>query len=234
VSLICRCTVGSSFLQVNVDGRTLQRDTRREQGEQDYQAALQHGTVIRLGNLTYRLVYTDLNQEQQQLELEEALKRTSAENTKSVILLSPTPSKPTIDYHGYSIFDAHRHGTTSTVSLGYDKSNGKPVAVKIVKCTRAQFSDIRKEIEIIVRLNHVGRRSNLTNVNDLLSRRTYVNLTRSSIGIRLLIHLPGVLMNAERWASSCHRQQPPEPWSYLHHGSFILILPHSSETLCTK
>jgi hypothetical protein len=34
--------------------------------------------------------------------------------------LSPTPSKPMIDYHGYSIFDANLHGTTSTVSLGYD------------------------------------------------------------------------------------------------------------------
>lgn len=156
MSLIYRCIVGSSLLQVSVDGRTLQRDTRREQGEQDYQAALRHGTAIRLGDLTYRLVYTDLNQGQQQLELEEALQRTSAENTKSIMLLSPTPSKPTIDYHGYSIFDAHLHGTTSTVSLGYDKSNGKPVAVKMVKCTRAQFSDLRKEIEIIGRLNHVG------------------------------------------------------------------------------
>jgi hypothetical protein len=133
----------------------LQRDIRRERGEQYYQAALRHGTAIRRGDVTYRLVYTDLNQGQQQLELEEALQRTSAKNTMSVMLLSPNPSKPTIDYHGYSIFDAHLHGTTSTVSLGYGKSNGKPVAVKMVKCTQAQFSDLRKEIETISRLNHV-------------------------------------------------------------------------------
>jgi serine/threonine protein kinase len=72
------------------------------------------------------------------------------------MLLSPTPSKPTIDYHGYSIFDANLHGTTSVVSLGYNKSNGKPVAVKMVKCTRSQFNDLRNEIDILRRLNHVS------------------------------------------------------------------------------
>ncbi|KAF2820885.1 serine/threonine protein kinase [Ophiobolus disseminans] len=146
----------SDSRKVSVDGRTFQRDIKREQAEQDYQASLQHGTGIRLGDLTYLLVYTDLNQEQQQQqrELKEALQRTSAENIKSVMLLSPTPSNSTIDYHGYSIFDAHLHGTTSIVSLGYDKSNGQPVAVKIVICTRVQFSDLRKEIKIIGRLNH--------------------------------------------------------------------------------
>jgi hypothetical protein len=47
--------------------------------------------------------------------------------------------------------------TTSVVSLGYDKSNGKPVAVKMVKCTRSQFSNLRNEIDILRRLNHVSR-----------------------------------------------------------------------------
>ena len=76
--------------------------------------------------------------------------------TNSSMLLSPTPSKATIDYHGYSIYDANLHGTTSTVSLGYDNSNGKPVAVKMVKCTAAQFDDLRREIDILRRLNHVS------------------------------------------------------------------------------
>ncbi|KAF1952631.1 kinase-like protein [Byssothecium circinans] len=116
------------------------RDTKREQDEQAYQASLQHDTSIRLRDLTCILVYTDLNREQQQRELQEALERASA---------------PTIDDHGYSIFDANLHGTTSTVSLGYDKSNGKPVAVKMVKCTAAQFNDLRREISILGRLNHV-------------------------------------------------------------------------------
>ena len=73
------------------------------------------------------------------------------------MLLSPTPFTPTIGYHGYSIFDANLHGTTSTVSLGYDKSSGKPVAVKMVKCTHAQFGNLRKEIDILGRLDHVSR-----------------------------------------------------------------------------
>ena len=144
-------------MQVSIDGKIVQRDTKRkEQDVQDYQAALQHDTIIGLGDLTYRLVYTDLNPKQQQRELQEALKRASTGLDKSVMLLSPTPSRNTIDYHGYSIFDANLHGTTSTVSLGYDKSNGKPVAVKMVKCTAAQFNDLRKEIEILGRLNHVS------------------------------------------------------------------------------
>ncbi|EFQ88280.1 hypothetical protein PTT_15921 [Pyrenophora teres f. teres 0-1] len=121
----------SDSRKVSVDGRTLQRDIKREQDEQAYQASLQHGTSIRLGDLTYMLVYTDLNREQQQRELQRALEKVSSAPTNSSMLLSPTPSKPTIDYHGYSIFDANLHGTTSTVSLGYDKSNGKPVAVKM-------------------------------------------------------------------------------------------------------
>ncbi|EDU47135.1 serine/threonine protein kinase [Pyrenophora tritici-repentis Pt-1C-BFP] len=144
----------SDSRKVSVDGRTLQRDTKREQDEQDYQASLQHGTSIRLGDLTYMLVYTDLNREQQEHELQEALEKVSAVATNPSMLLSPTPSKPTIDYHGYSIFDANLHGTTSTVSLGYDKANGKPVAVKMVKCTAAQFKDLRREISILGRLNH--------------------------------------------------------------------------------
>lgn len=144
----------SDSREVSVDGKIVQRDIKREeQDEQDYQASLQHGTSIGLGDLTYRLVYTDLNPKQQQRELQEALKRASTGLDKSVMLLSPTPSRHTIDYHGYSIFDANLHGTTSTVSLGYDKSNGKPVAVKMVKCTAAQFNDLRKEIEILGRLN---------------------------------------------------------------------------------
>ncbi|EMD66034.1 hypothetical protein COCSADRAFT_87064 [Bipolaris sorokiniana ND90Pr] len=146
----------SDSREVSVDGKIVQRDIKREeQDEQDYQASLQHGTSIGLGDLTYRLVYTDLNPKQQQRELQEALKRASTGLDKSVMLLSPTPSRHTIDYHGYSIFDANLHGTTSTVSLGYDKSNGKPVAVKMVKCTAAQFNDLRKEIEILGRLNDV-------------------------------------------------------------------------------
>ncbi|CAA9964272.1 hypothetical protein CFE70_007069 [Pyrenophora teres f. teres 0-1] len=146
----------SDSRKVSVDGRTLQRDIKREQDEQAYQASLQHGTSIRLGDLTYMLVYTDLNREQQQRELQRALEKVSSAPTNSSMLLSPTPSKPTIDYHGYSIFDANLHGTTSTVSLGYDKSNGKPVAVKMVKCTAAQFKDLRREISILGRLNHAS------------------------------------------------------------------------------
>ncbi|KAH9859246.1 hypothetical protein J1614_012220 [Plenodomus biglobosus] len=144
----------SDSRKVCVDGRTLQRDIKRDQDEQAFQSSLQHGTTIRLGDLTYMLVYTDLSREHQQRELQEALEQTSAVPKNSSMLLSPTPSKPTIDYHGYSIFDANLHGTTSTVSLGYDKSNGKPVAVKMVKCTAAQFNDLRREIEILGRLNH--------------------------------------------------------------------------------
>ena len=72
------------------------------------------------------------------------------------MFLSPTTFTPTIDYHGYSIPDANLHGTTSTVSLGYDESSGKPVAVNIFKCTHAQFSDLRKEIDVLGCLNRVS------------------------------------------------------------------------------
>ena len=54
----------SDSRKVGVDGRTFQRITNREQDEQDYQASLQHSSSIRLGDLTYLLVYTDLNQKQ--------------------------------------------------------------------------------------------------------------------------------------------------------------------------
>lgn len=159
----------------------------------------------------------------------------SAEPTKSVMLLSPTPSKPTIDYHGYSIFDARLHGTTSTVSLGYDKSNGNPVAVKMVKCTRAQFSDLRKEIDILRRLNHVSCSPNYRmSTDNLFSRGMYASLTKSSIGIHLPTHIPGARMNVAQWASSCHHQQLLELWSYSHHGGLFLILQLSSGTPCAK
>jgi len=138
-----------------VDSRNFQRDDKKPQHERDFQATLQHGTSIRLGDLTYVLVYTDLSQEQKQRELEAALAQANAMPPNSVMLLSPTPSKPTIDYHGYSIYDANHHGATSSVSLGFDKSNGKPVAVKMVKCTASQFGDLRREIGILSRISHV-------------------------------------------------------------------------------
>ncbi|KAF2022796.1 serine/threonine protein kinase [Setomelanomma holmii] len=144
----------SDSRKVGVDGKTLQRDMARKQNEQDYQASLQHRTSIRLGDLAYLLVFTDLNQEQQQAELQRALQKLKSGSTKPAMLLSPTPSKAMIDYHGYSIFDANLHGTTSTVSLGYDQSNGKAVVVKMVKCRNSQFEDLQREIEILGRLNH--------------------------------------------------------------------------------
>ncbi|KAI4678634.1 hypothetical protein J4E81_010623 [Alternaria sp. BMP 2799] len=140
--------------KITVDSRTFQRDDKKPQHERDFQATLQHGTSIRLGDLTYVLVYTDLSQEQKQRELEEALAQVNAMPPNSVMLLSPTPSKPTIDYHGYSIYDANHHGATSSVSLGFDKSNGKPVVVKMVKCTASQFGDLRREIGILSRIRH--------------------------------------------------------------------------------
>lgn len=222
-------------MQVSVDGKTVQRDIKREeQDEQDYQASLQHGTSIGLGDLTYRLVYTDLNPKQQQRELQEALKRASTGLDKSVMLLSPTPSRNTIDYHGYSIFDANLHGTTSTVSLGYDKSNGKPVAVKMVKCTAAQFNDLRKEIEILGRLNDVSCLRQKKNVTEALFRGTFANLKRSSIGIHPPIHVCGVKMKVQQWASSCRHQQPLERWGYSHPGSLFLILLFFFVTRCAR
>lgn len=71
------------------------------------------------------------------------------------MLLSSTLSKPTIGYCGYSIFDANLHGAKSIALLGYDKSNGKLVAFKIVKWTRAQCNDLRKVSDILGRLNHL-------------------------------------------------------------------------------
>jgi hypothetical protein len=87
------------------------------------------------------------------------------------MILSPTPTKPTIDYHGYSMFDANFHGTTSTVSLGFDKASGTAVALKMVKCTLAQFSDLRKEIDILGRLNHVSRELGSGNVTPYKASR---------------------------------------------------------------
>ncbi|KAH8727324.1 kinase-like domain-containing protein [Phaeosphaeriaceae sp. PMI808] len=144
----------SDSRKVSVDGKNLQRDTKRKQDEQAYQASLQHRTSIRLGDLAYLLVFTDLSLERQQTELQRALQKLDSGPGKSVMLLSPTPLKPMIDYHGYSIFDANLHGSTSTVSLGYDQSNGKPVVVKMVKCRSAQFEDLRIEIGILGQLNH--------------------------------------------------------------------------------
>jgi hypothetical protein len=145
-----------------VDGKTLQRDRARKQDEQAYQASLQHRTSIRLGDLAYLLVFTDLNKDQQEAELRGALQKHESGSTKPAMLLSPTPSKPMIDYHGYSIFDANLHGTTSTVSLGYDQSKGKPVVVKMVKCRKAQFRDLLVEINILRRLDHVNLSLELT------------------------------------------------------------------------
>jgi hypothetical protein len=145
-------------LQVGVDGKDLQRDLKKqiEQNESEYQASLKNPAIIRLGDLTYRLTWTDLSEEHQQKELQQALDRVDNSQNKSVMLLSPTPSKPMIDYHGCQMFDARLHGTTSTVSLGYEKSSGKAVAVKIVKCTRAQYGDLGRDIDILQRLDHVS------------------------------------------------------------------------------
>jgi hypothetical protein len=129
-----------------------------EQEEKEYHASLQHRTSIRLGDLAYLLVFTDLNQEQQEAELQRALRKFGSGQSgpiQPVMLLSPTPSNSMIGNHGYRILDAHFHGTTSTVSMGYDQCSGNPVIVKMVKCRNSQFGDLRDEIEILRRLNHV-------------------------------------------------------------------------------
>jgi hypothetical protein len=108
---------------------------REQEDEKSFWATLQHGTSIRLGDLSFLFYAIDPDQGQQQRELQEALQRASAGPIEPVMLLLPTPFKPTIEYHGYSLLDANLHGTTSSVYLGYDKMNGKPTAVKMVKCT---------------------------------------------------------------------------------------------------
>jgi hypothetical protein len=52
-------------LQVGVDGKDLQRDLKKqiEQNESEYQASLKNPVIIRLGDLIYRLTWTDLSEE---------------------------------------------------------------------------------------------------------------------------------------------------------------------------
>jgi hypothetical protein len=138
-----------------VNGKELQRDEKRKQQEEEYQASLQDRTSLRLGDLTYQLVLTELDPEWQVAELEKALKEVEFAPSRRAMLLSPTPSKPIFEYHGYQIFDAQHHGTTSTVSLGYEQSSGKQIVVKMVKCHRSQFEALKREIDILHRLNHV-------------------------------------------------------------------------------
>lgn len=101
------------------------------------------------------LAYTNMSEEQKMRELEAALEQVNPLSPSSVMLLSPTPYKPIIDYYGYSLYDAKHHGATSSGSFGFDKSNGKPVAVKMVQCTAAQYGDLETEISILSRIVHV-------------------------------------------------------------------------------
>jgi hypothetical protein len=82
------------------------------------------------------------------------------------MLLSPTPSRRTFDYHGYSLFGSKAHGSTCSVHTGFS-SGADPIIAKMVKCTRnSQLQKLREEIRILGLLRHGSRYRQILNSTD--------------------------------------------------------------------
>jgi hypothetical protein len=72
------------------------------------------------------------------------------------MLLSPTPTRRTFNYHSYSLFSSKAHSSTCSVHTSFSLG-ANPIIAKIVKCTKdSQLQKLREEIRILRLLRHIS------------------------------------------------------------------------------
>jgi serine/threonine protein kinase len=117
-------------------------------------------TGIMIGDLAYKLVYTELDDDLFREQLSTARIETGQTGLAPPATLATTPSNTDQEYQGYIIQSPFAYGTEAIVSAGIDRRTGEAVAVKKVQRKQANTFRIRAELELMKTLKpHVSFRT---------------------------------------------------------------------------
>jgi hypothetical protein len=132
--------VRSDARTVVVDGKENFRDAQR--------AITSSVTGLSFGDLTYTLEFTDLPTWRYREQLLRA-RRASGEEYDPPNYLDPTPSGTDYVVQMYLIKAVFAQGSTCTVSSGYHKLTGNPVAIKKIKRQGWNSASIDSEVRLV-------------------------------------------------------------------------------------
>lgn len=134
-------------------------DTRKvvlngtDEFRKDQRAITSVTTGITFGDLAYTLEFTNLDPRVYKSELERA-RRASGQLGEQPSFLNPTPSGYDYELRNYAVQGVFAEGSTCTVSVGVDRKDGSPVAIKKMKRNRFNFARVMHEVDVLKVLGH--------------------------------------------------------------------------------
>lgn len=115
-------------------------------------------TALAIGNLSYNLEFTGLNESNYRERLGELFTKLHPDGDIPPLSLELTPLEHHHELHGFLIHSPFASGASGVVSAGFEKSTGQAVAIKRVKRTPATVARIQLEIRIYRKIgDHVSR-----------------------------------------------------------------------------
>lgn len=109
-------------------------------------------TGLMVGDLAYKVVFTQLNERSFREQLQSVRRETGWGLLDPPSTLATTPSQNHYEYQGYIIQPPFARGSEGLVSAGINKTTGEAVAVKKVQRVRATVNLIRHEIALMKKL----------------------------------------------------------------------------------
>ncbi|KAH8807604.1 kinase-like domain-containing protein [Xylogone sp. PMI_703] len=137
-------------------------DTRKvvingtDEFRKDQRAITSVTTGITFGDLAYTLEFTNLDPRVYKSELERA-RKAAGHLQEQPSFLNPTPSGYDYELKNYAVQGVFAEGSTCTVSVGVDRKNGSPVAIKKMKRNRFNFARVMHEVDVLKALGHHER-----------------------------------------------------------------------------
>jgi hypothetical protein len=140
----------SGAFVVQSDGRKVVLDGREEISNAR-RALTKRTTGISFGDLTYTLVYTDLNEALYKRQLEDARQSSSKPGAGSYppSFLTPTPSATDYEVASYTVKGLIAEGSTCRVYSAIDRRTGDAYAMKTIVQNPRNENKVRKEKEIL-------------------------------------------------------------------------------------
>ncbi|KAF2135318.1 uncharacterized protein K452DRAFT_239598 [Aplosporella prunicola CBS 121167] len=114
-------------------------------------------TGITIGDLAFKISFTDLDEESYRYQLRRVMDLNAPSFPRIPHEITPAPTPDMNHYRvntKYYSYPVHAGGTYSTVAYAFVKATGEAVALKIMKRTRHNTFDIDKELRIMRMLNH--------------------------------------------------------------------------------
>lgn len=133
-------------------------DTRRvvlngiEEFRGDQRAITSRTTGVAFGDLTYTVVFTELDAGVYEEQLS-GLRKAAGQDYEPPPFLKPTPRDTDYELKGYSVKGVFAEGSTCTVAVGVNRKTGSPVAIKKMKRNRYNFLKVQHEVKVLKAIN---------------------------------------------------------------------------------